>query len=53
MFDVEDSAGEWKKMKLSRREEVVLNRLSAGHTFNAGMFNGGRGAGTTNLSFLQ
>ena len=33
MFEVKETAGEWMKVKLSRGEEVVLNRLRSGHTY--------------------
>ena len=32
MCEVKEKVGEWKKIKVSRREEIVLNRLRSGHT---------------------
>ena len=33
LYEVKRKVGEWNKMKLTRREEIVLNRLRSGHTY--------------------
>ena len=33
MCEVKKKMEEWKKIKVSRREEIVLNRLRSGHTY--------------------
>ena len=33
MLEVKETVGEWKEIKVSRREEILLNRLRSGHAY--------------------